>query len=90
MSKEDIHVPEFQKLLKGIMPETPLGKIVSIRLEKDKKAISKMSMEHKKMRKEWQQFLRSKQPSKLTLLDKKNQVKNIQKAMEQMFSKGGT
>lgn len=35
------------------MPDTPLGRIVSIRAEKDPKAIAKFSKEEKRIRNDW-------------------------------------
>lgn len=35
------------------MPETPLGKIVAIRAEKDPKVLQKFTPEQKKVRNEW-------------------------------------
>lgn len=44
---------EFCSLLSGIMPETPLGSIVSIRAEKDPKVIKGFSKEQRKIRNYW-------------------------------------
>ncbi len=44
---------EFCSLLCGIMPETPLGRIVSIRSEKDPKIIKNFTKEQKRIRNEW-------------------------------------
>lgn len=45
---------EFCTLLSGLMPETPLGQIVSIRSEKDPKIIKGFTKEQKKIRNDWQ------------------------------------
>lgn len=44
---------EFCTLLSGLLPETPLGKIVAIRAEKDPKVLQKFTPEQKKVRNEW-------------------------------------
>ena len=44
---------EFCTLLSGIMPDTPLGQIVSIRAEKDPKVIKNFNKEQKRIRQEW-------------------------------------
>ena len=44
---------EFCSLLSGIMHDTPLGEIVSIRAEKDPKRIKEFSPEQKRIRNEW-------------------------------------
>ena len=45
---------EFVQLLSGIGPDTPLGRIVSIRSEKDPKIVKNFSPEQKRVRSEWQ------------------------------------
>lgn len=44
---------EFCALLSGISPETPLGRIVSIRAENDKEVLKHFSKEQKRIRNEW-------------------------------------
>ncbi len=45
--------PEFCSLLSGIMHDTPLGRIVAIRSEKDPKVIKDFSKEEKEIRNKW-------------------------------------
>lgn len=52
-NEKDMSWPEFCALLSGIMPETPLGQIVSIRSEKDSKIIKGFNNEQKKIRSDW-------------------------------------
>lgn len=44
---------EFCSMLSGIMPDTPLGRIVSIRAEKDPKVLKNYSKEQKRIRNDW-------------------------------------
>lgn len=44
---------EFSTLLAGIMPETPLGQIVSIRSEEDKDMLKNFTKEQQKIRNDW-------------------------------------
>ena len=44
---------EFCMLLSGLQPETPLGRIVSIRAEDDKDILQHFSKEQKRIRSEW-------------------------------------
>ena len=44
---------EFSTLLAGIMPETPLGQIVSIRSEEDKDMLKNFTKEQHKIRNDW-------------------------------------
>lgn len=46
---------EFRALLIGIAPETPLGRIVSIRSETDKNILKHYSAEQRRIRNEWMQ-----------------------------------
>jgi len=68
---------EFKQLLIGISPDTPLGRIVSIRSETDKNVLKHFSKEQKRIRNEW--------------LAKKNKIiseKDMEKVLEgfkQMF-----
>lgn len=44
---------EFCTLLAGIMPETPLGQVVSIRSENDKNMLKHFTPEQHRIRNEW-------------------------------------
>lgn len=44
---------EFATLLSGVMPDTPLGQIISIRAEKDKDVIKRFSKEQKRIQSDW-------------------------------------
>lgn len=44
---------EFCSLLSGIMHDTPLGRIVAIRSEKDPKVIKEFTKEEKEIRNKW-------------------------------------
>lgn len=46
---------EFRALLCGISPDTPLGRIVSIRAEEDKDVLKNFSKEQNRIRDEWRQ-----------------------------------
>lgn len=45
---------EFCTLLSGLSADTPLGKIVNIRAEKDPKVLKNFTAEQKKIRNDWQ------------------------------------
>ena len=51
--EDDMTWPEFCSLLSGIMEDTPLGRIVSIRAEKDIEKINHFTPEQKRIRNEW-------------------------------------
>lgn len=49
----DMSWSEFCTLLIGIMPETPLGQIVSIRSEEDKEILKNFTTDQHRIRNEW-------------------------------------
>lgn len=57
LSKEvnEMSWEEFKQLLSGLGPETPLGRIVSIRMENDKEILKRFSEEQRRIRNEWLQ-----------------------------------
>lgn len=70
---------EFSALLKGISPDTPLGKIVEIRSENDKDMLKHFTKQQHKIRNEW----RSKNIRKIEM-DKKT-FDEAMKAWENVF-----
>lgn len=52
-SEDDMSWSEFCSLLSGIMPDTPLGRVVAIRSEKDPKVIKNFTKEQKQIRNEY-------------------------------------
>ena len=52
-SDDDMSWNEFCSLLSGLMPDTPLGRIVAIRAESDPKVIKEFSKEQRAIRNEW-------------------------------------
>lgn len=51
----DMSWEEFKQLLSGVGPETPLGRIVSIRMEDDKEILKRFSKDQHRIRNEWRQ-----------------------------------
>lgn len=73
---------EFCTLLAGIMPETPLGQIVSIRSENDKNSLKNFTKEQHKIRNDW----RSRKIKIIDKLDAEEQIKKFQEIMKKAFS----
>ena len=74
---------EFCTLLAGIMPETPLGQVVSIRSESDKDTLKNFSKEQHKMRNDWKS-----RSTKVIIMDKdemERQTKMFQEIMKSAF-----
>lgn len=50
---------EFIDLLSGLGPDTPLGRIVSIRLEDDEEVLERFTKDQHRIRREWQNRIAS-------------------------------
>ena len=61
----DISYAEYSRLLSGLLPETPFGRVVQIRMEKDHKTIQKMSAHEKKIRNDWAVFKSKNMPKEI-------------------------
>lgn len=72
---------EFLVLLQGLMPETPLGNIVSIRSETDKDIIKHFTPEQKQIRQEW----RSRRNQQVQHMDRAS-FDQAMKGFEAMFA----
>jgi hypothetical protein len=74
---------EFCTLLAGIMPETPLGQVVSIRSENDKNMLKHFTPEQHRIRNEW----RNRQAREMMSdpAEAENMVKAFQEACKQAF-----
>ena len=71
---------EFATLLSGLMPDTPLGQIISIRSEKDKNIIKNFSKDQLRIRNEWLKR-KAKNIDKQSYDDAMNSFKPMFKAM---------
>lgn len=76
---------EFCTLLAGIMPETPLGQVVSIRSETDKDILKRMTPYERKIRADWHSFL-AKQTAPG---EARAAVRSFQEMCRQAFGGGG-
>lgn len=54
--QEELKYSDWAKLVSGLMEDTPLGRIVSIRSETDREVIRKFTSEQKKVYNDWQRF----------------------------------
>lgn len=80
---EDISWPEYCKLFSGISSETALGRIVTIRSEKDAKVIKNFSAEQKRIRRDWLNRQIKNDPEIA-----KKQMESIHKIFKAMFGSG--
>jgi hypothetical protein len=81
--ENDMTFSEFSSLLSGIMPETPLGQIVSIRAEEDKDMLKNFTKEQHKIRNEWRST--NNPVMELTEEEKAEKAKEFQQIMAKAF-----
>lgn len=67
--------------MSGLMHDTPLGQIVSIRAEKDPKRIKEFTKEQRRIRNDW-----LKRRSKYSNIGKNAQLLSMQEELKRMFS----
>ncbi len=82
--EDDMSWGEFTTLLSGIMPETPLGKIISTRSEDDPDILKTFNKEQNRIRNEWHSRIR-----KQLMNDKGNaeaMIEQFQSMMKNAFS----
>ncbi len=53
----ELPFPEWSKLVGGLMDDTPLGRVVAVRAESDRKVIARMSPWQRRIRAEWSAHL---------------------------------
>lgn len=74
---------EFSTLLAGILPETPLGQIVSVRCENNKDTLKNFTKEQHKIRNAW----RNRRKADIDKVDAQEQLKMFQEMCRQAFGK---
>ena len=55
-NEDDMSWNEFETLLAGLLPNSPLGKVIAIRSEKDPKMLKSFTRDQKELRRQWTQF----------------------------------
>lgn len=75
---------EFCSLLSGIMPDTPLGQIVSIRAEKDVNVIKAFTNEQRRIRNEW--LIQRNRRRRLNPTKAMKEILKFQQEAKRMFS----
>lgn len=84
-NEDDMSWNEFSTLLAGIMPETPLGQVISIRSESDKDTLKNFNSAQHKMRNDW----KNRQAKQIVTVSKAEEAKikrEIQNLFKQAFS----
>lgn len=78
---------EFATFLSGLLPETPFGRIISIRSEKDPKVIKAFNATQKKIYRDWQ--IKSAKESRYSEDELNKQMAALSSMLSNMFGKGG-
>lgn len=81
----DMEFREFLTLLSGIMPETPLGKIIQIRSETDSDVLKHYTPEQKQIRDNWLEKQQKEKRESMTEAEKQAEIKKIQAFFAQAF-----
>lgn len=82
----DLSWSDWNKLVAGLMDDTPLGRIVALRMETDPEVLKKLTPEQKRIRGEWVSFKLNKQkadPASEKML--RAQMAQMQKALKAVF-----
>lgn len=88
--QEELKYSDWAKLVSGLMEDTPLGRIVSIRSETDREAIRKFTSEQKKVYNDWQRFRSRKIMSDPEFLRSyEEQMKALERSFAAAFGKKG-
>ena len=77
----ELKYADWAKLVGGLMNDTPLGQIVSIRSERDKDILKHMTPELKELRAEWSRFQANRLRSR-----PEDEQKAQMRALEQMIA----
>ena len=84
----DLPYAEWAKLVGGLMDDTPLGRVVAVRAERDPQVIAKMGPWQKKIRSEWQGFL-SQKAQKQDPAELRQQMRDLEAMIARAFGGGG-
>jgi len=86
LSNDDISLGEFLRLLSGIMPDTPLGRLVALRRETNTEVIKKFGAQERKLRADWLAFERAQ--GKGDVGYDAGSIKQLQSELAGMFGMG--
>ena len=81
----ELPYPEWALLVSGLMDDTPLGRVVAVRSEKDRKVIEKMGPWQRKLRSDWQRFAAKRDAARMTPAEMRRQMDGLERAMARMF-----
>ena len=86
----ELSFADWSQLVAGIMDNTPLGRVVSVRMEKDPKIIAGFDSSQRRLRSEWLAFRARRQKDGGEDQPAFAQLRELQNALASMFGgKGG-
>jgi Bacteriophage Gp15 protein. len=80
---------EFFNLVNGLLPESPLGQVVSIRAEKDPERLKGFNKDQHEIKNSWRRKIDERITKNMSKKDKEVATKEIQMMFKQMFGKEG-
>lgn len=85
MDQGELPWPEWKKLVNGLMDDTPLGRVVAVRGEQDRKVIARMSPWQRNIRAQWSAFLAEKTVKESTPDQLRSQMAGLEKTLAKLF-----
>lgn len=82
--QDDLKYSDWEQLVSGLMDDTPLGRVVSIRCETNKERLKQLTPHEKAIRREWARFKAS-QKAKASKTSRMNDIAALQKMIAQAF-----
>lgn len=81
----ELPYPEWAKLVSGLMDRTPLGRVVAVRAETDRKVIAHMSPWQRRVRAEWHAFAAARRLENATPAELRGEMAGLEKALAKLF-----
>lgn len=82
----ELSYSDWAKLVSGLMDDTPLGRIVSIRSETKKEILKSFTQEQNEIRREWRQFVAMKQQMTVYTQQEEKAIEAQMQALEKMLA----
>lgn len=80
----ELHYSDWAALVSGLMEDTPLGRVVQVRMEKDPAVLRRMTPQQKQLRAAWAQFVKGRQKPVF-----EKDIGRLEAMMAALFGKGG-
>lgn len=81
----ELPYPEWAKLVSGLMDDTPLGRVVAVRAEEDRKVIARMNPWQRRIRAEWSAHLAKQTMERSTPQQLRTEMDGLEKALAKLF-----